>query len=42
MDKCGWKKVKGTEQNEHAGSNEKEIVEEIMKDIIKNFNDDED
>ena len=42
MDKCGWKKVKGTEQHEHAGTNEKEIVEEITKDIINHFNDDED
>ena len=42
MDKCGWKKVKGTEQHKHAGANEKEIFEETMKDIIKHFNDDED
>ena len=35
------KKVKGIEQCKHAGANEKEIVEEMMKDIIKYFNDDE-
>ena len=34
--------VKGIEQHEHAGANETEIIEEIMKDIIKHFNDEED
>ena len=35
------KKLKGAEQYKHAGANEKEIVEEKMKDVIKYFNDDE-
>ena len=34
------KKVKGTEQHRHAGANEKEIIEEMTKDMIKCFNDD--
>ena len=42
MDKHGWKLLKGVEQCKHAGANEKKIVEEMMKDAIKHFNDDED
>ena len=42
MDKKNSKKVKGTEQCKHAGANEKEIVEEMLKDLINHFNDDED
>ena len=35
------KKLKRAEQCKHVGSNEKEFVEEILRDIIKYFNDDE-
>ena len=36
------KKGKCTEQHKNVGANEKQIVEEMMKEMIKNFNDDED